>query len=427
MLHLQLMTVTVHKIRSVVVSVLLILLGGVIGYRLGTGAKVPLFSSLTQVLPSSRILNPKAPDKYSNVDFSQFWTVWGRLEDEYFDPSKLDAKKMVDGAIAGMVSGLGDPYTMYLTKDEQKRTSDDLNGSFEGVGIQLGYKNQTLAVIAPLKGLPADRAGILPGDYILHIKDADKNINKDTSGISLPDAVSLIRGPHGSQVTLTFLREGGQPFEKTLARETIVVPSVELTVISHGDKKIAHIKLSQFGGRTLEEWKEAVDKIVADKDIKGVILDVRSNPGGYLNDAVAIASEFIPDGIVVKQEGKDESIPYYSTGKGRLTKYPVNVLMNKGSASAAEIVSGALRDRRKAKLVGENSFGKGTVQDAQELPWGAGLHVTIAKWVLPGGDWIHGTGLKPDVEVKIAPEDILKLREEKKDPQLDKAAEVLFQ
>lgn len=415
-----------QTLRSIIVSILLVILGGVLGFRLAKGHNIPFVSRALTVLPSSRLINTTVPEKYESIDFSEFWQVWGRLEQQYHDPTKLDAQKMVDGAIAGMVSGLGDPYTLYLSKADQKRTSDDLNGSFEGVGIQLGYKNQTLAVIAPLTGLPAEKAGIIAGDYILHIKDTEKNVDKDTSGLSLPEAVSLIRGPKGSEVTLTFLREGGQPFEKKLARDTIIVPSVELSFIEKDSKKIAHIKLSQFGGRTLAEWKEAVDKITADKSTVGVILDVRNNPGGYLNDAIAIASEFIPDGIVVKQQGKNDSLPYYSLGKGRLTKTPVVVLMNKGSASASEIVSGALRDRKNAKLIGENSFGKGTVQDAQELPSGAGLHVTVAKWILPGGDWIHEKGLKPDIEVKINPEDVAKLREEKKDPQLERAVEEIL-
>lgn len=420
------MVFTLQKLRNAVIAILLVILGGVVGFKLAKGDHLPLISQAVSALPSSRLVNTTVPDKYNSVNFSDFWLVWGRLEDQYYDPSKLDTQKMVDGAIAGMVSGLGDPYTLYLSKDNQKRTSDDLAGSFDGVGIQLGYRNQAIAVISPLKNLPAEKAGIVSGDYLIHIKDANKNIDKDINGMTLPEVVSLIRGTKGSDVTITFLRDGGQPFQKTLTRDTIVVPSVELSMIEKNGKKIAHIQLSQFGGRTLQEWQTAVDTILADSSITGVVLDVRNNPGGYLNDAIAIASEFVPDGVVVKQQGKNESVPYYSNGKGRLTKFPVVVLMNKGSASASEIVSGALRDRRKTLLIGENSFGKGTVQDAQELPSGAGLHVTIAKWILPGGDWIHGTGLKPDIEVKIDPADYQKLRDAKKDPQLDRAVDELI-
>ncbi len=414
-------------LRSVVVVTLLIMLGGVIGYKLGSGGRVPLFSKAFAVLPSTKIINTQVPQEYKNVDFTEFWEVWKRLEQQYQDPSKLDARKMVDGAISGMTSSLGDPYTIYLPKEDQKRSSDDLNGSFEGVGIQLGYKNQILAVIAPLKGLPAEREGILAGDYIVKIKDEEKGIDKETAGLSLPEAVSMIRGPKGSPVTLTFVRDGGEPFEKTLARETIVVPSVELQFIEKDGKKVAHLKLSQFGGRTDEEWKKAVDEILAAKDTSGIILDLRNNPGGYLSEAVNISSEFIKDGIVVTQEGRVEKIPYYATGKGRLTTTPVVVLINKGSASASEIVAGALRDRRSATLVGENSFGKGTVQDAQELSGGSGVHITVARWLIPSGDWIHDKGLKPTVEVKVTSEEALKNLEEKKDPQLDKAIEEILQ
>lgn len=404
-------------------ATLLVLMGGVIGFRLGKGDNVPLLSSAMRVVPaSSKLSGTNTPDAYKKVDFSHFWEVWGKLEENYFDPSKLDTQKMVDGAIAGMTSALGDPYTMYLPKTEQKRTSDDLQGQFDGVGIQLGYKNQTLVVIAPLKGLPAEAAGVKAGDYILHIRDDAKKINKDTSGLSLPEAVSLIRGPKNSSVFLTFLREGGKPEEKELKRDTISVPSVDLTYIDKDGKKYAHLKLSQFGGNTNAEWKKAVADILSQSTpVKGMILDVRNNPGGFLQEAVAIASEFIPNGVVVSQEGKDQKIPYYALDGGKLTKMPVVVLINKGSASASEIVSGALRDRRQAKLIGETSFGKGTVQDAMELEDGTGLHVTIAKWLTPSGEWVHDKGLKPTIEVKIDPN----ATDMTKDPQLDEAVKQL--
>lgn len=403
------------RLKNLIIAILLVGVGGVVGFRLGRGENVPLISQATRVVNAS-------PAATGAVDFSHFWEVWNRLESSYYDPSKLNAQKMVDGAIAGMTSSLGDPYTMYLPKDDQQRTSDDLQGQFDGVGIQLGYKNQNLVVVAPLKGLPAEAAGVKAGDYIMHIKDTTKSIDKDTAGISLPDAVSLIRGPKGSTVTLTFLREGGKPEEKTLKRDTIVVPSVDLSYKDNGGKKIAVMKLSQFGGNTDEQWKKAVSDIVAQGDVKGVVLDLRNNPGGFLQEAVSIASEFIPNGLVVTQQGKSENIPYYSQGGGKLTNMPVDVLINKGSASASEIVAGALRDRRQAKLIGETSFGKGTVQDAIQLPDGTGLHVTVAKWLTPSGEWVHEKGLKPSDEVKIDPN----ATDQTQDPQLDEAIKQLI-
>lgn len=404
-------------LQSAAIGVLLLGLGGVIGYRYG---KSP--AGLSGILPSAQVTNTAVPAQNASVDFSHFWDVWNRLETNYYDPTKLNAQKMLDGAIAGMTSSLGDPYTMYLPKDDQKRTGEDLQGQFDGVGIQLGYKNQTLVVVAPLKGLPAEAAGVKAGDYILHIADKAKNIDKDTSGMTLPDAVSIIRGPKGSEVTITFLRDGGKPEEKTLKRDTIVVPSVDLSYTEKNGKKIALLKLSQFGGNTEDEWRKAVSDIASqDGAVKGLVLDLRNNPGGFLQEAVSIGSEFIKTGLIVSQEGRTEKIPYYATGNGQLTSLPIDVLINKGSASASEIVAGALRDRKGAKLIGENSFGKGTVQDAIELPDGTGLHVTVAKWLTPLGTWVHEKGLKPDIEVTIDPN----AKDQTQDPQLDAAVNEL--
>lgn len=413
-----------RRLRSVIVGILLLVLGGVIGFRLGSGQNVPLVSSVFQkVAPnaSQRLTNIVVPTDFSKVDFSQFWEVWRRLETYYIDPAKLDSKKMVYGAIQGMTSALGDPYTIYLPPEEQKRSTEDLQGAFDGVGIQLGYKNQTLSVMSPLKDMPAAKAGVQAGDFILRIKDEKKNVDRDTAGISLPEAVGLIRGVRGTKVRLTFLREGGKPEEKELTRETILVPSVELKFVDKGDKKVAHIILSRFGDRTDTEWSKIVSQIVTEKkNVAGVILDVRNNPGGYLQGAIDIASEFISNGAIVTQQGRTEKQTYSVNRRGLLTDLPVEVLMNKGSASASEIVAGALRDRRGAKLVGENSFGKGTVQDAMnDLPEGAGLHVTIARWLLPSGNWIHEKGLTPDVQIADDPNTL------ETDEALEKAIEVL--
>lgn len=389
-----------RAVRSFVVGILLIAIGGVVGFRVGAGQQVPGITQVLQAIPqSARLLNIRPPQDKTSIDFSQFWEVWQRLETYYLDPEKIDAKKMVYGAIQGMTSALGDPYTVYLPPQEQKRSMEDLQGSFEGVGIQLGFKNEILAVIAPLKGNPAEKADVRAGDLILRIKDEKKGIDKDTKDITLPEAVDLIRGPKGTSVKLTFLREGGQPVEKELTRDTITVASVELTMVEFNGKKAAHLSLSRFGEKTNGEWGKAIESIIAERStIKGIVLDMRNNPGGYLEGAVDVASEFIPSGTVVTQQGRVESKVYTVNHKGRLVDIPVVVLVNKGSASASEIVAGALRDRRNAKLVGENTFGKGTVQDAQDdLPGGAGLHVTIARWLLPSGNWIHEKGLAPDV------------------------------
>jgi len=390
--------------QVVIFSALLLVLGSVIGFRVGKGQSVPVITPVLGRFPQfSRLINTEKPQDFSKVDFTQFWDVWRRLENNYVDPEKLDSKKMVHGAIQGMTNAIGDPYTVYLPPDDQKRSAEDLQGAFDGVGIQLGYRNQTLAVMAPLKGMPAEKAGVMAGDYILHIRDEKKAIDRDTTGLSLPEAVNLIRGQKGSIVYLTFMKEGGKPEEKALERDTILVPSVELKFVEKDGTNIAHLMLSKFGDRTQDEWDEAVRQILEEnkkQTLKGIVLDVRNNPGGYLQTAVDLASDFIDKGLVVTQQGRYQSERYTTTRKARLFGIPVVALVNKGTASAAEILSGAIRDQNKVKIVGETTFGKGTVQDAMsDFRDGAGLHVTIAKWLLPSGDWIHEKGITPEVEV----------------------------
>jgi carboxyl-terminal processing protease len=350
------------------------------------------------------------PLQRDNLDFSQFWQVWDFLQRMYLDPSKIVTQKMIYGAIQGMTASLGDPYTMYLPPTENQQAKEDLSGGFDGVGIQLGYKQGTIAVQTPLDEHPAIKMGVKAGDLILKIKDEAKNVNKDTSGMSLTEAVSLIRGKKGTPVTLTFYREGKGQFTLTIIRDTIVVPSVEVVYGNENAKgwektdsgKVAWLKVRQFGDRTQPEWDSAVSSIISKRDqLKGIVLDLRNNPGGYLDAAVSLASEFIPEGKIVEQKGRIESKVYEVNKRGRLLGEPLVVLINGGSASASEILAGALRDRLGIELVGEQSFGKGTVQDAIDLPGKAGLHVTIAKWLLPSGDWIHEEGLKPDVKVTL--------------------------
>ena len=218
----------------------------------------------------------------------------------------------------------------------------------------------------------------------------------------MPEAVKEIRGPKGSKVTLTLLHDGDtQSYDVTLIRETIVVPSVELTFTDD----VAHLKLTRFGDRTNEEWDQAVtDLLKHEPTVKGVVLDLRNNPGGYLTGSVFIASEFLKDGVVVQQESYNGTKEAYPVNRqGKLLTQKLVVLINQGSASASEIVAGALQDHKRAKLVGEQSFGKGTIQEAQDLEAGAGIHITTARWLTPSGRWIHKIGLTPDVIVKDDP------------------------
>ncbi|MGB9883074.1 MAG: S41 family peptidase [Microgenomates group bacterium] len=355
----------------------------------------------------------------STANFNLFWKVWNILEKKYVEKKKIDPKKMYYGAIKGMVASLDDPYTFFLNPDENKQSKDDLQGKFEGIGAQLGLKNNRIIVIAPLKDSPAQKAGIKAGDFINAVND------QKTAGWSLTQAVSKIRGPKGTKVKLT-LERNNKEFTVEIIRDQINVSSIELSY----EKELAILKINQFGENTNNEWDNAVREINNKwqaKKIKGMILDLRDNPGGYLESSVYIASEFLPPGkLVVKQESTvNGSIDYQVKRNGKLLDIPLVVLINKGSASASEILAGALRDNKRAKLIGEKSFGKGSVQEAIDLDQGAGLHVTVAKWILPNGDWINSKGIEPDIKIenKITEGNTL-TREQ--DQQLDKAIEILL-
>ncbi|PIQ73709.1 peptidase S41 [Candidatus Roizmanbacteria bacterium CG11_big_fil_rev_8_21_14_0_20_36_8] len=333
------------------------------------------------------------------VDFSLFWDTWSEVEKKYVDKDKVIAQKMYYGAIKGLVASLEDPYTFFLTPDENQQSKSDLGGKFEGIGAQLGLKNNSIVVIAPLKDSPAQTAGLKTGDYIIKVD------GKSTEGWTLYETVSKIRGPKDSQVKLTVLRDAAEK-EISITRMEIKVPSIELTYEPLNKNKVAVIKINQFGDTTNDEWDKAA-KTVSDKwkngEISGLVLDVRGNPGGYLDSAVYIASEFLEKGkTVVKQEATTSNDRVYAVKRnGVLLDIPMTVLINEGSASASEILAGALRDYKRAKLIGKKSFGKGSVQEALDLQKGAGLHVTVAKWILPNGSWIHRVGLEPDIEVEL--------------------------
>jgi len=363
-------------------------------------------------------------------DLDLMWKVKNSLSSMFLEKNKIDDKKMGYGAITGMVASLDDPYTVFLPPKENKSQNEDLQGQFGGVGIQLGYKDKTLVVMTPLAKTPAEKAGVLAGDLILKITDKQKGIDRDTVGISLDEAVELIRGKAGTEVTLKMFREGkAEAYDVTLKREDIVIPSMELEFKEKDGKKFAWIKLYKFTEQIYKDWPGIVDKIIAEKgnNFGGIILDLRNNPGGYLQASVLVASDFIDKGVIVTQAtagGKNEVYQVDQSRRKLLTEKLV-VLINGGSASAAEILAGALKDYNRAKLVGEKSFGKGTVQQPEDFPDGSGLHITVAKWLLPLGKNIHKEGITPDIEVKYEPPKETDAKD-KPDNQLDRAIETLL-
>lgn len=415
--------------------ILAVLIAGLIGYAIGV-TKIKI--DVRNFKPDIQFTSKEPPPSKMQADFSQFWQVLDKIEGSYYDKRSINPQDIINGAISGMVESLDDPYTVYLPAKQNDDFKNGLAGKFEGIGAELGLKNKQIIVVAPLDGSPAKKAGIAPGDAIVKVND------QVTFGWSLGQAVSKIRGPKGTTVKLGIVhRQGEDPVEITIKRDEIKIKSLttyikkakDIEAISKtagkskiADDKIIYIRLSQFGDSTNNEWlklaNDAAVRLNTEKDIKGIVFDLRNNPGGYLNDAVFIASEFIKDGIAVMEEDKNgDRKSKLVSGKGLLYDVPLVVLINKGSASASEIVAGALRDHKRATLVGETSFGKGTIQQAEDLGNGSGLHVTIAKWLTPNGTWVgngkNGAGLTPDVEVA------LNEKNPEHDAQLEKAIEEL--
>lgn len=390
----------------------------------GSGYKLGEYKTQTSKVerPTYNLLNTKPEGKAQAVNFDLFWDVWNKIEEKYVDKTKVDPKKMFYGAIKGMVASLEDPYTFFLTPEENEQSKNDLGGKFEGIGAQLGLKENRIVIVAPLKDSPAEKAGVRAGDVV------DQVDGVSTKGWTLPQAVSKIRGPKGSKVKLTLLR-GGKPLTIEIERDAIHISSVEYkkeaSVTCKTCRRVGYLKLNQFGDNTNSEWDKAVveiDRSYRAGEIEGLVLDLRDNPGGYLESAVYLASEFLPRGrLVVKQESTSaDSEEYVVEREGKLPTIPLVVLINKGSASASEILAGALRDYNRATLVGEKSFGKGSVQEALDLADQAGLHVTVAKWILPKGDWINSKGIEPAVAVELTLKEGDTLTRET-DAQLEKA------
>ncbi|MBU4204901.1 S41 family peptidase [Patescibacteria group bacterium] len=351
----------------------------------------------------------------TDVNFSLFWTAYNQLKEKFVDPSKITNQSILYGAISGMAQSLGDPYTTFFNPTDAKKFEQELSGYFDGIGIEIGIKKEQLTVIAPLEGTPAQKAGLRAGDKIVKIND------QDAVGITTDEAVTLIRGQKGTKIILTIYRSGWtETKDFTITRDTIKIPSLEWTLI--GDD-IAHLEIYQFSQSLVFDFNTAAFEILNSKAQK-IILDLRNNPGGYLEVAQDIAGWFLEkDKVVVIEDfgnGKEPQI-YKASGNEKFSQYPMVILINQGSASASEILAGALKDNRGIQLIGEKSFGKGSVQEGINLKDDSYLKITIAKWLTPNGLSISDKGLDPDIKVELTDEDY----EQDKDPQLEKAIEIL--
>ena len=353
------------------------------------------------------------------IDLSLFWETWKKLEEKFVSPEKFDIQKMIYGAISGMVKSLEDPYTTFLNPEDSKKFLEDVTGYFEGVGMEIGIRKGQLQVVAPLEGTPAQKAGLRPGDKIIKINDTL------TGDLTIDEAVNLIRGPKGTEVTLTIFREGWQTTKEIkIVRAVIEVPSLkwELKETSEGEK-IAYLKLYQFSEKASFDFAKAAIEIL-NSPAEKIILDLRNNPGGYLEVARDISGWFLERGqtVAIEDFGQDkEQKIYKAKGNARFLQYPIVILINQGSASGSEILAAALRDNRGIKIIGEKSFGKGSVQELENLRGGSSLKITVARWLTPSGEFITDKGLEPDIKVEMTEEDY----EQDRDPQLDKAIEII--
>lgn len=374
--------------------------------------------------------------KDQKIDFGIFWEAWDLLKREHLKGAEAKDKDLVYGSIRGLVNSLNDPHTVFFPPEDSKKFEEDVIGNFGGIGAEIGIKNKQLVVIAPLKNTPAERTGLKAGDKILAINE------KGTDGIDVNEAVKKIRGDVGTAVTLTILRDNWEkPQDIKIIRENITIPTIEskpaedktlseamatgtAAALSASGKNITYISLFSFNQNApFAFYKEALKALVGRAD--GIVLDLRNNPGGFLEVSINIASWFADKGtLVVSEKFRDgKELVFRAEGSAALKNIPTVILVNKGSASASEILAGALRAIRGVKLVGAQTFGKGTVQELKKLSDNSEIKLTVANWVLPDGTIIDEKGLKPDFEVEIKDEDAAK----KKDPQLDKAIQVLLQ
>jgi carboxyl-terminal processing protease len=348
--------------------------------------------------------------------FESFWQVWDIIHDEFVDPegNELLAETLVDGAIAGMVDSLGDENSGYMTPEQYPVMFDDLSGTIEGIGVVIRTNEEIggIEIVNVLEGTPAAKAGIQIGDVFAAVN------GEEVLGFDQLELAALVRGPAGTTVDLTMLRDG-ERVNFTLTRARIDVPNIESRILDNTN--VGYIKLHQFTSGARNEIDQAIATLNVET-LDGLILDFRGNPGGLLNSAIDVASAFIEEGpILIEDFGSDNGTIFRANGSYQEIGVPLVILVDERSASASELVAGALQDTGKATIIGETTFGKGTVQTIQQLENGGGLRLTIARWLTPDRHWIHGAGITPDIIIEWEPESV----DDPNDPQLDAAVEHL--
>ena len=375
----------------------------------------PIFGNAPEPAPTvSPQQQSTTPDELETL-FQPFWEAWNIVHDEYVD-QPVDDLALMQGAIRGMIDSLGDTHSSYMDPKTYEEANNSLSGEYEGIGAWVDTTADYLTIISPIPDSPAEKAGMEPGDKIVAI-DGD-----DMTGIDAELVRQRVLGPAGSTVVLSVAREGEpELLDFSIKREKIVIKSATGEML---ENNIGYVQITTFGDKTTSELRAALADLMA-QNPKGLIIDLRNNGGGYLQTSVEVASEFIGDGVILyEQYGDGKRTTYQALKDGQATDIPLVVLINEGTASASEIVAGAIQDHERGKLVGVTSYGKGSVQNWVPLNNNQGaVRITIAKWLTPNERTIHGEGLTPDVEVEITDED----RQANVDPQLDKAIEVLLQ
>lgn len=361
------------------------------------------------------LLELKGLKESEKIDLTLYWNVFSKLKEKYVDAEKLTNEDLLYNSIKGMLSATDDPYTVFMDPEENKAFDEDIEGTFEGIGAELGIKQGILTVVSPLKDSPAEKAGLRVGDKILKVND------ESTADMSIDDAVSRIRGKDGTEVKLTVYRAESEEKTKeiTVTRGVIKVESVTLEM---KDNNIAYFNVVRFGDDTAIVFNRLLREVP--RETEGIVVDLRNNPGGYLDVAIDLASLMLPDGkvVVIEEDKEGQKKNFYSRGEDKLSAIKTVVLINEGSASASEILAGALRDNREnVTLVGQKSYGKGSVQELIELSDNTSVKITVARWLTPNGEQINEKGIQPDIEVELTDEDY----EQNRDPQLDKALEIL--
>jgi len=389
--------------------------GFVTRHYLAESGMFPGFSdNPTTELPAPNSQSSSASPRELKELFVPFWEAWDIVHEQYVD-QPVDDVALMQGAIRGMMEALGDKQTFYMDPQVYESQTSSLAGGYEGIGAYVDTDGKYLTIVSPIEGSPAEAAGMRPGDQIIAID------GKDMAGSTPEQARRKVLGPEGTKVTLTVAREGeSEPMEFVIIRAKINIPSVTGKML---ENNIAYVDINSFGDKTTRELSEVLQTLLL-QNPKGIVLDLRFNPGGYLTTSVDVASQFIDDGVVLyEQYGNGKRDSYEARGNGRATDLPIVVLINEGSASASEIVAGALQDYGRAQLVGVQSYGKGSVQNWVPLSNDQGAaRVTIAKWLTPMERAIDGVGLAPNIVVEMTEEDYANNR----DPQLDKAVEILM-